>query len=236
VAEQLVNSAASTLTAAIPDAVATSCTVANGTVFPATGNFRIIIDSELLLCTARTGNTLTVTRGVEATTAASHANGAAVTHVLTKGGLDQYLAEKYPPAPAARVFHSAAQTLTTSVALPLAFDSERFDTDNIHDTVTNNSRLTCRTAGKYQITANAQWPANGTGIRILQIRINGGTVIATTRVAGNATYGNELNLSALWDMAVNDYVDVLAFQDSGGNLNVAASASFSPEFSMVRVG
>jgi hypothetical protein len=94
VAEQLANNAATTLTAGIPDAVATSCTVANGTVFPASGNFRIIIDSELLLCTARTGNTLTVTRGVEATTAASHANGAAVTHVLTKGGLDQYLADR----------------------------------------------------------------------------------------------------------------------------------------------
>jgi hypothetical protein len=94
VAEQLANSAASTLTAAIPDAVATSCTVANGTVFPASGNFRIIIDSELMLCTARSGNTLTVTRGAEATTAVAHSNGAAVTHVLTKAGLDQYIVER----------------------------------------------------------------------------------------------------------------------------------------------
>jgi DNA-binding beta-propeller fold protein YncE len=94
VAEQLANNAASTLTAAIPDAVATSCTVANGTVFPATGNFRIIVDSELMLCTARAANVLTVTRGVETTTAVAHANGAAVTHVLTKGGLDAYLADQ----------------------------------------------------------------------------------------------------------------------------------------------
>src|SRR5262245_9498436 len=92
-AEQLANNAASTLTAAIPDAVTTSCTVANGTVFPATGNFRVIIDTELLLCTARSGNTLTVTRGIELTTAASHANGAPITHVLTVAGLNQYVLE-----------------------------------------------------------------------------------------------------------------------------------------------
>jgi hypothetical protein len=95
-AEQLANNAASILTAAIPDAVATTLTVANGTVFPATGNFRIIIDTELLLCTSRSGNTLTVTRGIEGTTAASHLNGAAVTHVLTQAGLLQYLTEQAP--------------------------------------------------------------------------------------------------------------------------------------------
>jgi ABC-type amino acid transport substrate-binding protein len=95
-AEQLANNAASTLSAAIPDAVATTCTVANGTVFPATGNFRVIIDTELMLCTARSGNTLTVTRGIEGTTAAAHASGAAVTHVLTQAGLLQYLIENAP--------------------------------------------------------------------------------------------------------------------------------------------
>lgn len=93
-AELLANNAASTLTAAVPDAVATTLTVANGTVFPATGNFRVIVDNELMLATARSGNTLTVTRGIEATTAVSHLNGAAITHILTKGGLDQYLTEK----------------------------------------------------------------------------------------------------------------------------------------------
>jgi hypothetical protein len=112
-AEQLANNAASTLTVAIPDAVATSLTVANGTVFPATGNFRIIVDSELMLCTARVGNTLTVTRGIEATTAAAHANGAAVTHVLTKGGLDQYLVDR----------ELAYAEFTANVAAPLVAEA-----------------------------------------------------------------------------------------------------------------
>lgn len=91
-AEQLANNAASTLNGGI-DNVVGSLTVANGAVFPSSGNFRILVDSELMLCTARSTNTLTVTRGIESTAAASHSNGVAVTHVLTKGGLDTYLTQ-----------------------------------------------------------------------------------------------------------------------------------------------
>ena len=50
-------------------------------------NFRIRIDDELMLVTNKSGVTFTVTRGVEGTAAASHANGADVTHVLTAEGL-----------------------------------------------------------------------------------------------------------------------------------------------------
>lgn len=92
-AEQLANNAASTLSSGI-DNIVTSLTVANGTVFPASGNFRIVIDSEIIIVGARTGNTLSsLTRGAEGTTAASHSSGAAVTHVVTKGGLDAYLSD-----------------------------------------------------------------------------------------------------------------------------------------------
>lgn len=92
-AEQLSNSAASTLSAGI-DNIVTSLTVANGTPFPASGNFRVLIDSELILVGARSGNTLSsLTRGVEATTAASHSSGAAATHILTKLGLTNFIAE-----------------------------------------------------------------------------------------------------------------------------------------------
>lgn len=91
--EQLANSSTTTLNGGIDNAV-TSLTVTNGTLFPSAGNFRILIDSELILVGARSGNSLSsLTRGIEGTSAASHSNGANVTHLLTKAGLDQYLAE-----------------------------------------------------------------------------------------------------------------------------------------------
>src|SRR6266498_153432 len=79
--------------------------------------------------------------------------------------------------PCARVYHNVAQTTTTAIALALAFNSERFDTDTIHDTLTNNTRLTCKTAGVYEIGGGVEFAANATGVRSLQIRLNGTTAI-----------------------------------------------------------
>ncbi|HEX5272508.1 MAG TPA: hypothetical protein VFW33_18550 [Gemmataceae bacterium] len=84
--EQFTNNAQSSLTAAIA-AGDTSLTVANASAFPTAGNFRVLIDGEILLVTAVAGNTFTVTRGAEGTTAAAHAVSAYVTHVLTAGSL-----------------------------------------------------------------------------------------------------------------------------------------------------
>lgn len=84
-AEQYANNAQTTLNGAINNST-TSITVTDGSVFPSSGDFRLKIGTELLLCTARSGNTLTVTRGVESSAADSHADLAPVKHVLTKQG------------------------------------------------------------------------------------------------------------------------------------------------------
>ena len=67
--------------------VATSLVVSSSTGFPAGGNFRILIDAEIILVTGVSGTTWTITRGAESTTAASHLNGATVTHILTAASL-----------------------------------------------------------------------------------------------------------------------------------------------------
>lgn len=84
--ELFANNGSTTLNGAINNSV-TSIVVTDGSVFPAS-NFRIIIGSELLFCSSRSTNTLTVIRGIESTTAASHADLDPVKHVLTAGGLD----------------------------------------------------------------------------------------------------------------------------------------------------
>jgi hypothetical protein len=125
--EQFANNAQSSLAAAIA-AGDTSLTVANAVPFPASGNFRVIIDGEILLVTAVTGNTFTVTRGAEGTTAAAHANGAYVTHVLTAAALSncpramttagdvEYLAAS--GAVTRRAIGSTGQVLTVVSGLP----------------------------------------------------------------------------------------------------------------------
>ncbi len=87
--EQFSNNAQTSLSAPITSSTATSISVASALSFPGAAQFRIRIDNELMLVTGGAGTTTwTVTRGIEGTAAATHAIGAAVTHILTAGALE----------------------------------------------------------------------------------------------------------------------------------------------------
>lgn len=68
-----------TLSAAISNTIGTSITVTNAVNLGGAGTYYVIqVDDEQMLVTARSTNTLTVTRGFNGTTAATHSNGATV--------------------------------------------------------------------------------------------------------------------------------------------------------------
>lgn len=90
--EQFVNNSRTTLASSMTD-VATTASVVDGSVFPATGDFRIIVSGELMLVTARATNVLTVVRGVEGSIAVAHNASENVTAILTKASLEQYQKE-----------------------------------------------------------------------------------------------------------------------------------------------
>lgn len=142
---------------------------------------------------------------------------------------------------ACRVYHSVVQTTTTAVDFTLAFDTESFDTESnasstIHDTVTNNSRLTCRTAGKYLIAGNFEWAANATGFRHGWIALNGTGSYGYDKRAASSSGTTTNTCVIVLDLAVNDYVELKCRQDSGGNLDVAKPATGqSPAFAMTRI-
>src|SRR3989304_1047524 len=136
----------------------------------------------------------------------------------------------------ARVYNSANISTTSGVAAVLTFDSERFDTDGIHSTSSNTSRLTCVTAGKYIITGNVMWASNTVGRRQLKIVLNGATTIAFMDETAHQTFEHAETITTIYDLAVGDYVELHAYQDSTGLLNVLNSANSSPEFSMMRIG
>lgn len=84
--EQYKNNAVSTLVGNINNSV-TTITVTDGSEFPADGNFRILIDSEIMICSSRATNVLTVSRGEEGSVAASHTTGSDVRSPLTTASL-----------------------------------------------------------------------------------------------------------------------------------------------------
>lgn len=93
--EQLKNLAESKLDTGIDDTVTSlAVTATEGSKFPSTGNFRITLEDEIMLCTSRSTDTLTVTRGQEGSANVAHSAGVDVVHTLTKAGLDNYLIEQ----------------------------------------------------------------------------------------------------------------------------------------------
>ena len=92
--ERFANGGLSSLAAGIDDDDL-ALTVKSATGFPTGGNFRILIESEIMLATAVQGNVFTVTRAQEGTSAASHDADVAVNHILTAGALAQREIEQF---------------------------------------------------------------------------------------------------------------------------------------------
>jgi hypothetical protein len=133
----------------------------------------------------------------------------------------------------ASVTHSANQAIATATWTALAFDTERHDQDAAHDTVTNNPRLTAPVKGKYLAWALVTFAASATGSRGVRIRVGGATTVAQVLLPACGG-GLDTSVHVAKEIALNngDYVEVLAFQDSGGNLNALAAADYSPEFGL----
>lgn len=146
--------------------------------------------------------------------------------------------------PYAHVYHTATQSVPTSTEVLLSYNSERGDTDNIHDTATNNSRLTCKTAGRYFVSAHVEWSPNSSGQRSIRFRKNGSDVTGAYGPYGtdspvaspDAGFGQ---VHAAFDLVVGDYLEVIVWQNSGSTLTIGTSGAVSYrgcEFQMTRIG
>jgi len=152
-----------------------------------------------------------------------------------KAALD-YLANP----PACRVYHNAAQSIPDNTTTTLVFNSERYDTDTMHSTVSNTSRITFTNAGVYLVTLNFSF-AGGTALTWAQgrIRLNGATLLGLTDVPGApASFSQSISVATTYKFAAGDYVEALAYQDNVPNVavNVSASGNYSPEFAATWIG
>lgn len=136
---------------------------------------------------------------------------------------------------AARVYNSANISLTNTVETLITFDTETQDTNGLHSTVTNTGRLTCQTTGTYLVTANVRFASNAGGFRYAYVRLNGTTLLCVNispAVNGGQT---QLSLSTQYPLSATDYIELFAYQSSGGNLNVEAAGVHAPVLAMVQV-
>lgn len=131
-----------------------------------------------------------------------------------------------------RLRNSSDIAAADSSAVILTFDTELFDTDSMHSTVTNTDRITINTPGKYAIWGNVQWEINTAGRRNIALRLNGDGVneLAVTELGADpiTTAVVVQTVSTIYDLAAGDYLQLKVLQTSGGSLDVISRSHYSP--------
>lgn len=155
---------------------------------------------------------------------------------LLLGDLDGYHALQYDGStmrvlnPAKRafrgalVYHSTSQSIPHTTQTTLAFDSEVYDTDVIHDNVTNNSRLTVPTGvTRVRLSCFVAFNGHATGRRSVWITKGGLTQAAQRSLYNDASIATYVQaISAVVTVTSGDFFEVVVDQTSGGALSVLA--------------
>jgi hypothetical protein len=124
---------------------------------------------------------------------------------------------------------TANQSIANVTITSISFDgTDIIDTNGFHDPSTNNSRMTIPTGygGKYLIQSNLQFAANVTGGREVYIRKNGSTDLQVIQSVVSSNTGSiNMSISGTYALVAGDYVEIRAYQSSGGSLDIWASNS-----------
>jgi hypothetical protein len=154
--------------------------------------------------------------------------------------VNTFRAESKFAQPGVRVTDAGGQTISNTTFTAIDFDTDRWDEFDMHDTSTNNSRITCIVDGRYIMGGAVQWDANATGYRWLSVRLNGSSHVVADRVINLSAQTFEQSVSTYFDLSKDDYIELVVWQNSGGNLNTnkgnEGSVDYTPVFWAQRVG
>lgn len=136
------------------------------------------------------------------------------------------------------IYQNAAGTQTISNLAPVAitFNAEVIDPQNMHSTVSNISRITPTTAGRYKLTGGVCVPAAGTGSVIAQFRKNGAVVLGAATYQDKELYTSffialtVVTQATLVANGTTDYFEMWTNQNSGGSITTFSNATDQHSF------
>ena len=162
----------------------------------------------------------TMIRFLVTPTGTTHTNRITAAEISPEG----FLTHKAATAQAYKSNSAGNQTISNATYAAISFDAEEWDNDGIHSTSTNTTRFIAPVAGKYMVTATIGFASNSVGSRIINFRKNGNTTDRYGYQAAPALSGIQSQLTAThtFNLSANDYIEVYAWQDSGGNLAVVS--------------
>lgn len=140
------------------------------------------------------------------------------------------------------VTHNANQSFADNTEATPAFNTETRDTNGMHDTVTNNSRITIATAGVYWVEFNLEFTGRTDYISLYAyVRLNGGTAIryASHGAIVDAGVAPALGKAFPYPFGVGDYIELRAYQNNTANAAaniLSLGSNRSPSFSATWIG
>ena len=136
----------------------------------------------------------------------------------------------------AQVAHTSSTTLPNMTWTTLPFNTEYSDTNSIHDSVTNNSRLTCQKAGVYLIVGAVTVAGITSGFASLRILFNGITPMVSSSLNGVTGGATDIQYINLVILSIGDYIELQAYQNRGSATSTVAALPGTPKFSMIKIG
>lgn len=125
--------------------------------------------------------------------------------------------------PSVRAYCNVSQNITNGAWNTIFFESENFDTANMHSIGSNNQTIVISENGTYLIMSQISFVSNSTGVRAIRVRINGITTL-TQHITPTTTapYGSGVSAETLEQLSIGDNVTIQGFQTSGGILDTIA--------------
>lgn len=136
--------------------------------------------------------------------------------------------------PCVRVVRASDQSISNGSATFIQWNNETYDTANLHDNATNNTRLTTNIGGKWCVFAGWDWEVDVVGERFHGIRVNGGGYRAKTRVMATSLGNPEGTMMDVFHLNAGEYVEFEVLQNSGAAL--AFKSSEAAHFGMYWLG
>lgn len=128
--------------------------------------------------------------------------------------------------PVFSAYQATTQAIPHNAFTSATLDTERTDPDGGHSTVTNTSRYTFQVAGWYLALGVAAFAAtSNVGSRAAKFLTNGTTAVPASEQLAlpTTTTASTVPVFALVQAAVNDYIELQIYQNSGSGLNTSVN-------------
>ncbi len=150
-------------------------------------------------------------------------------NILTNGGYDAAdlvgtAGGTNTPSFAATVgaFHNILDLTTTAVQ----FNTEVFDTNSSFDTSTYRFTVPSGSAGKYLISVSIRFQAFSANRKEINLYKNGSIFYSFENAGTSGGLYDTVNGSIIMNLAVSDYIQMFAYQDSGATKQIRDDSFF----------